>query len=426
MQITDGPLNDISVIEFGSFIAGPFAGQILADMGADVIKVEPLSGDPWRTSGRLIENEGRGFLTLNRGTRSLSIDLKNPKSKTIIHNLVKKSDAIVSNNRPTTSSKLSIDYKTLSKINPSIIYVEITGYGPKGARSKDPGFDLIMQGFTGAVATEGKIYNGQPEVISSSSYIDFATAYAAASGIMAGIIKRYKTGKGSHISTSLLSNALAMQSLHLIEVDEFPSVQYKWTKEEKPLLESKGASFEKILSSYKKKARHPLYLCYYRAYTTKDGGINLGTLADHAKERLLKYMGITDERLKNANYNYDSRQAKEVSKKLVNFFENFFKSKTTKELVTELRSRDIPCEPIRFIKEMLEDEQSIANDYIVSLKHSMGFKYKSAGPILQFTQDSSMNFDPSPALGQHTDEILGELGISKNSIAKLKNQGIIK
>ena len=137
-------------------------------------------------------------------------------------------------------------------------------------------------------------------------------------------------------------------------------------------------------------------------------------------------MGITDERLKNENYNYDSRQAKEVSKKLVNFFENFFKSKTTKELVTELRSRDIPCEPIRFIKEMLEDEQSIANDYIVSLKHSMGFKYKSAGPILQFTQDSSMNFDPSPALGQHTDEILGELGISKNSIAKLKNQGIIK
>ena len=130
MQITDGPLNDIRVIEFGSFIAGPFAGQILADMGADVIKVEPLSGDPWRTSGRLIENEGRGFLTLNRGTRSLSIDLKNPESKTIIHNLVKKSDAIVSNNRPTTSSKLSIDYKTLSKINPSIIYVEITGYGP--------------------------------------------------------------------------------------------------------------------------------------------------------------------------------------------------------------------------------------------------------------------------------------------------------
>ncbi|MBI64046.1 MAG: hypothetical protein CL778_02050 [Chloroflexi bacterium] len=426
MQEKIGPLNGIKILEFGSFIAGPFAGQILADMGADVVKIEPPSGDPWRNSSRIMENEGRGFITLNRGTRSLSIDLKNSNSREILSKLIKKSDAVVSNNRPDTSKKLSIDYESISKQNPTIIYVEITGYGPKGPRSKDPGFDLVMQGYTGAVATEGKLFNGQPEVITSSSYIDFATAYAAASGVMAGIIRRYKTGKGGKISTSLLSNALAMQSLHLVEVEEYPTPQFKWTHEEKPVLESSGASFEEIMRSYKEKTRHPLYHCYYRAYMTKDGGINLGTLADHAKERLVDYMGISDPRIRDKDYNFESDEAKKTSKILIEKFETFFKSKTTKDIIKNLRERDIPCEPIKFIKELLDDQQALDNDYIIDLKHSNGFRYKSAGPILQFTDDDNSSFISSPSLGEHTDDILFELGFTKGNIDKFRNLGIIK
>ena len=426
MQEKIGPLNGIRILEFGSFIAGPFAGQILADMGADVVKIEPLSGDPWRSASRIMENEGRGFITLNRGTRSLCIDLKKSKSKEILSQLIKTSDAVISNNRPDTSKKLSIDYKSISKQNPSIIYVEITGYGPKGPRSKDPGFDLIMQGYTGAVTTEGKLFNGQPEVITSSSYIDFATAYAAASGVMAGIIRRYKTGKGGNISTSLLSNALAMQSLHLVEVEEYPTPQFKWTHEEKPVLESSGASFEEIMRSYKEKTRHPLYHCYYRAYMTKDGGINLGTLADHAKERLVDYMGISDPRIRDKDYNFESDEAKKTSKILIEKFETFFKSKTTKDIIKNLRERDIPCEPIKFIKELLDDQQALDNDYIIDLKHSNGFRYKSAGPILQFTDDDNSSFISSPSLGEHTDDILFELGFTKGNIDKFRNLGIIK
>ena len=426
MQEKIGPLNGTRILEFGSFIAGPFAGQILADMGADVVKIEPPSGDPWRNASRIMENEGRGFITLNRGTRSLCIDLKKSKSKEILSQLIKTSDAVISNNRSDTSKKLSIDYKSISKQNPSIIYVEITGYGPKGPRSKDPGFDLIMQGYTGAVATEGKLFNGQPEVITSSSYIDFATAYAAASGVMAGIIRRYKTGKGGNISTSLLSNALAMQSLHLVEVEEYPTPQFKWTFEEKPVLESSGTSFEDIMSSYKEKTRHPLYHCYYRAYMTKDGGINLGTLADHAKERLIDYMGINDPRIRDKNYNFESDEAKKTSEIMIKKFELFFKSKTTKDLIQNLRERDIPCEPIKFIKELLGDQQALDNNYIIDLKHTNGFRYKSAGPVLQFTEDDDSNFISSPSLGEHTEEILSEIGFTKEKIKKFKDLGIIK
>ena len=159
---------------------------------------------------------------------------------------------------------------------------------------------------------------------------------------------------------------------------------------------------------------------------TKDGGINLGTLADHAKERLVDYMGISDPRIRDKDYNFESDEAKKTSKILIEKFETFFKSKTTKDIIKNLRERDIPCEPIKFIKELLDDQQALDNDYIIDLKHSNGFRYKSAGPILQFTDDDNSSFISSPSLGEHTDDILFELGFTKGNIDKFRNLGIIK
>ena len=160
-----GPLEGIRIIEFGSFVAGPWGGQLLADMGADVIKVEPPSGDPWRHATPFAPNESRVFLPLNRGVRSICIDLKQISSGVVLRKLVEASDGIISNNRVDTAKKLGIDYESVSTINPQLIYVDITAYGPKGPMADMPGFDLILQGYSGAVASEGKIQNGQPEVV---------------------------------------------------------------------------------------------------------------------------------------------------------------------------------------------------------------------------------------------------------------------
>ncbi len=420
-----GPLEGIRVLEFGSFVAGPWGGQLLADMGADVVKVEPPVGDPWRHATPFAPNESRVFVPLNRGVRSICIDLKQGSGRAVLQKLIESADGIISNNRIDTARKLGIDYETVSKINPRLVYVDITAYGPKGAMADSPGFDLIVQGYTGAVMSEGKITdNGQPEVVWSSSYIDFSTGYAAANGILAGIVGRGKTGKGQLVSTSLLSNAIAMQTLRIADIEGLPAPSKTWYKERYPELLEQGAGYKEIQDSYQQAVRPLIYRCYYRAYKTIDGGIALGTLAVHARIRLIDVLGLKDPRMTEPGYDDSTPEAQKMGLQLVEDFESIFASKTTDEWFTELRSHDIPCEPIRFVEEMVDDEQVLANDYVVELDHHTGHKIRTSGPILQFGAGMP-ELKSSPALGQHTDEVLSDIGYSGDEISSLRSDGLV-
>ena len=415
-----GPLEGIRVLEFGSFVAGPWGGQLLADMGADVIKIEPSSGDPWRHASSFAKNESRVFVPLNRGVRSICLDLKLETAQTALCKLIESADGIISNNRFDTAVKLGIDYASVSKINPRLVYVDITAYGSKGPMADMPGFDLIVQGYTGAVASEGKITkNGQPEAVWSSSYIDFSTGYAAANGILAGIIGRGKTGKGQLVSTSLLANAIAMQTLRIADVEGIPAPAKTWFEKNRPGLVERGASYEEIQNSYQMAVRPLIYRCYYRAYKTLDGGLALGTLAVHARAKLLDVCGLEDPRVTDPVYDDTTPEAIQLGHDLVDKFEDLFASKTTNYWFKELRSHDIPCEPLRFIEEMANDEQVLANDYVIEVDHHTGHKIRTSGPILTF--DSGMpDLKSSPALGEHTAEILTGLGLNSDEITELQ------
>jgi formyl-CoA transferase len=426
-QSTDplpGPLSGIRVLEFGSFVAGPWAGQLLADMGADVIKVEPPSGDPWRHATPFAPNESRVFTPLNRGVRSVCLDLKHENGQSVLKKLIEASDGMISNNRRDTAVKLGIDYDTVSSINPQLVYVDITAYGPEGPRADMPGFDLILQGYTGAVTSEGKINNGQPEVVWSSSYIDFSTGYAAANGIMAGIIGRGKTGKGQLVSTSLLGNAIAMQTLRIADIEGIPAPARTWHSDVYPELVRQGASYEEIQNSYQQAVRPLIYRCYYRAYKTSDGGLTLGTLAMHARARLLEVFGLKDPRVTEPGYDDSTPEATEMGIRLVARFEEIFASNTTDHWFKELRSHDIPCEPVRYVEEMIDDEQVLANNYVIELDHHTGHKIRTSGPVLTFAGGMPPE-KSSPALGEHTDEVLVDIGYTPDEVAKLRGQGSV-
>ena len=408
----NGPLEGTRVVLFGSFIAGPFAGQVLADMGADVIRVEPPSGDPWRHQNPVAENESRVFLPINRGVRSICLDLKSGGGKAALRKIIATSDAVISNTRADTAANLGIDYETLSADHPGLIYVEITAYGPRGPRASMPGFDLIMQGFAGAMANEGKLDNGHPVAVWSSSFIDFSTAYSAASAVMAGLIERGRTGKGQKATTSLLANAVAMQCLRVVRINEIPSPTQRWFDEELPALRANGATYAEMQEEYQERVRPLEYRCYYRAYRTKDGGLALGTLAVHARLRLLDALGLKDPRFQDPSFEVASPEAERVGRDLIDKMEAIFAERTTAEWFKFLRDRDIPCEPVRFIEEILDDEQALANSYVIELQHPAGFSYKSSGPIVEFG-NGMPDMRPSPMLGEHTAEILREVGMSE-------------
>ena len=213
-----GPLHGIRILEFTQIIAGPFGGMMLADMGADVIKIEPIEGEPWRLALQFIPGESKTYMSLNRGKRSLPLDLAKPEAARIIREMIPEVDVVIINARPDVPAKLGIDYETLSAINPRLIYCDNTAFGRKGPDSYRPGYDLIIQAMSGLMAAEGKIVDGVPRMITSTAVADFATGIAVAWGVCAALFHRERSGKGQMVETTLLATALGVQTSGFMEI----------------------------------------------------------------------------------------------------------------------------------------------------------------------------------------------------------------
>ena len=215
-----------------------------------------------------------------------------------------------------------------------------------------------------------------------------------------------------------MGNAIAMQSLSVIRVERSLSAAQVWMDGEHDEMVEQGASYAELQASYSKVATARIYDCYYRAYRTKDGAFALGTLAVPPRIRLLRFLGLSDQRVEVPGYDESTPEAAAMAERLVERMETEFAKRTTSEWITELRKRDIPCEPVRFVEQIVDDEQAIANDYVVEMKHPAGGRYRSAGPVVDF-KSGNPPLRPSPTLGQHSREILEELGLDEPRIDRL-------
>tara|TARA_B110000438_G_scaffold267029_1_gene281526 strand:- start:733 stop:2019 length:1287 start_codon:yes stop_codon:yes gene_type:complete len=423
----NGPIEGITVIEFGNFVAGPTAGQLLADLGANVIKIEPPMGEPWRHSSkdapRSQPGESRLFIALNRGKKSVCINLKSKEGQKICHDIVSKADAVISNNRTSTSEKLKYDWKSLSKVNPKLVYCESTAYGPYGEKASEPGFDLIMQAYTGIMSTENKVYHGAPSAVKSSSYIDYSTGYAMALGVVSGVLQARATGKGLLLQTSLLAQALSMQAMQIVEVEDALSPGQKWVKFEKEKLFQNKTPFEEIQNNYSSQGGAPQIAQYYRAYKTKDGALALGCLAMHARKNISNLFEIEDVRF-DLTRKFSLEELFNIGKDFESKMELEFLKKNTSDWIDYLRSHDIPCEPMQFTEEILENKQAIDNGYVIELNHGTGSKVKSSGPVFNVSTGNA-KLTSAPLLGENTSEILHSIGYKAEKIKELLSKGII-
>ncbi|MEX2246748.1 MAG: CoA transferase [Dehalococcoidia bacterium] len=420
-----GPLSGVKVLEFSEIIAAPFGGMMLSDMGADVIKVEPPSGEPWRGFQPLGLRESRGYIALNRGKRGITLDLNTPEAREIAHALAARSDAVIINYRPDVSAKLGIDYATLSALNPRLIYCDNTAFGRRGPYAHRPGYDLIAQAVTGLMSVEGREENGVP-LLNALPSADLSTGLAIAWGICAALYARERTGRGQSISTALMASALAIQSGRFMSIEAVDTEQRLAAIDRVDELRHTGGSYKEqreIIAGI-----HPVVgNIYYRCYRTADGFVAVGCLSTPLRKKLLGAIGMEDWRIGKRPDEIDVADptVQAYGKELVAKAEAIFIAKPTEQWLRILDDAGVPAGPLKFTEELLDDPQVIENGFVTEVEHPMMGPVRMVGPMMQMSETPLRVQGSSPTLGQHTDEVLRELGFDEARIATLRAKGVL-
>ena len=418
-----GPLDGIAILEFTEIIAGPFGGMLLGDMGADVIKVEPPWGEPWRFTQEFIPNESKTYISLNRGKRSLPLDLTRPEGREVVYRLLPSIDVVIINSRPDVPLKLGVDYDTLSALNPRLVYCENTAFGRNGPDSYRPGYDIVAQAVTGVMSSEGKVKDGVPQQVQSTAIADFGTGLAIAWGVCAALYSRERTGRGQKIESTLLGTALGVQTgrfLQVAAVDDEPRREFL---DLLGRLRARGAGYEEILEHYQGLSVRRRHNIYYRTYQARDGVLAVGCLSDPLRRRLLEVLELEDIRF-DPGYDPESEETETFDRDLAEKAEAIFREKRVGEWLALLDQAGVPAGPVRFVEELIEDDQVVANDLVVELEHSLAGPLKMVGPLLKMSETALAVTRASPALGEHSAEILGQLGYSDEQVRDLKDRGI--
>ena len=416
-----GPLDGVKILEFTEIIAGPFGGMMLSDMGADVIKVEPPWGEPWRFTREFIPNESLTYMALNRGKRSLPLDLTTKEGREIVYKLVPGMDVVIINARPDVPYKLGINYELLSDINPQLIYCENTAFGSKGPDSSRPGYDIVVQAMTGLIASEGNLLDGVPQQIRSTPLVDFASGVTIAWAICAALYHRERSGEGQKIETSLLASSLGFQTMRFTEVESEDKERRAELIAELPNLKRSGVSYDELDEHYRTQLGPWLPSnIYYGTFRARDGALAVGCLSDPLRKRLLKVLELEDIRFE-PDYDPMSAEAKVFSEELLEKAEKIFSQKSVNEWIVLLDQAGVPAGPVRFLEELLDEEQVVANDLVVELEHSLAGTLRMVGPIVKMSETPLTAKSASPTLGEHTNEILGQLGYSTEEIQRLRD-----
>jgi crotonobetainyl-CoA:carnitine CoA-transferase CaiB-like acyl-CoA transferase len=416
----------VSVVEFTEIIAAPFGGMLLSDMGAQVVKVEPPAGDPWRGFQPLGLREGRGFISLNRGKRGIAVDLNRPEGRAIARKLCDRADVVIVNYRPDVAAKLGIDYETLSAQNPRLIYCDNTAFGRKGPYAHRPGYDIIAQAVTGLMSVEGRTEEAGVPLLNALPSADISTGLAIAWGICAALYARERSGRGQCISTTLMASALMIQGTRLMSIEATDTEQREAALERVRDMRREGAPYKQMLAAVTG-LRPVVGNVYYRCYRTADGFIAVGCLSTPLRVKFLEATGLSDWRigLPPSQVDVTDPEVQRRGKELVAQAEALFTGKSSDEWLAILDRAGVPAGPVRFTEELLEDPQALANDYITTLDHPFVGPLRMAGPMIQMSDTPLVVQGPSPTLSEHTDDVLRELGYEASEISALREQGVL-
>jgi len=388
----NGPLTGCRVIELAHIMAGPVTGLMLADMGADVVKVEKTSGDDTRRMvPPTLGGESAAFMMMNRNKRGIVLDLKSDRGREALLRLLKDADVVTENYRMGTMEKLGLGYDVLRQLNPGLIYCEISGFGRTGPYAKRAGFDLIAQGMSGLMSITGE-EDGRRPVKVGAPVTDITAGILAAMGVAAAYANKLKTGQGQKVDTSLFEAGITQtywQSAIALATGDSPGAM--------------GTA-------------HPLN-APYQSFETLDGWINIGAANQANWERLADLSGAPALKRDKRFISNDRRMAnrQELAKELT----TIFKTRTTADWLARLEKGGVPAGPVLGIGEMHRDPQALARNMIVNTHHPTAGTVKTIGLPVKFSETPGGIRRPAALLGQHTAEVLGEIGYSAEEISQL-------
>lgn len=413
-----GPFEGIRVVEFGRFIAAPYCGQLLADGGADVIKVEPIDGDETRRNGPIFPGEGRQFLNKNRGKRSLAADLHDPAVAAAVRSLAASADVVVANFRPGQSEALGLDYESLARANPRIIYAENTAYGRYGPMAGVAGMDIVVGAYAGLV----NLAEDGPRPL-SDPIIDYTAGVLLAWGISTALYARERTGRGQRLDVSLLHTALVLQNNHVNHVDCLDD----WRTEFVDYLReafARGETWADVLARREELQPHVLAGAYYGYLPAADGTIAVAAMARPLRLKMMEVVGFDDRWTREPGWLPDDARA--YARDLQGVVEARLRLHPASYWCERLTAAGVPCGPVRLREQLLEDEQVRANGLTVRLEHELVGGVTVVAPPVVFSATPLVAAAPSPLLGQHTAEILREAGLDDAGIAELRASGAVR
>ena len=394
-----GPLAGIKVVELAQIMAGPTCGMLLADMGADVIKVEKLpGGDDTRSYTEPLQGgESAAFMMLNRNKRGIAVNLKTPGGLEVVKKLLADADVVTENYRKGTLEKLGLGADVLEKLNPRLIYCAISGYGRTGPYADKGGFDLIAQGFAGIMSITGE--PGRPPAKSGTSIADINAGIFAALGIVSALFARNATGRGQVVETSLMEAA--------IQQTYWQSAIYFAT----------GKDSEPTGSAH-------ILTAPYQAFPTSDGWINVGGANQSNWERIVKALG-RPELAQDARFATNGDRMRNLPA-LTEILGALFRRRPSADWVRELEAAGVPVGPVNKISEMLADPQVAAREMVVEVDHPRAGRMKALGFPIKFSETRAEVARAAPLLGQHTNEILASLGYDAAAIERLRAEGAVR
>lgn len=389
-----GVLSGVHVLDLSSYLAGPYACTLLADLGADVIKVEPPQGDMMRRYPSSFSDDSRTFIGANRNKRSVCIDLKHPEGLSILLELLDRTDVLIHNFRPGVPERLGIGYEDLSQRYPRLVFAELTGFGSEGPLHSNPGFDQVMQCFTGIADLQGR-GDESPKIV-WGSIVDYFSATLLALGVCGALFQRAQTGRGQRVDCSLLRSALALQAGRLV-----------WASGE-PL------EIERDLRLGRVTGIHP----------TKDGYIYIQAQTDSFWHALCEILGLTsladDERFN------DMRKRKAEEAVLMPLIRDALMKKSAEDW-SKLFGDRVPCAVVQSLEEMFLHPQVMAQQIIKTFPHADLGTYQGVCEPIRFSDpDIRLEDKGAPTLGQHTKEVLSTLNYSTDEIERLVQRSVCR